>query len=151
MSLMATQKKKSTPKKAAPAKKAATKKAPAKKAVAKKAAPKKSPAKKAPAKKATTAKKAPVKKAPVKKAQSSSVVGFSTSTSTSTSTSIPEVNVTFNAAPIHEAVDKTVDTISIVINDVIDDFEKAATALESALPASVKKTSFFKRIFGRKK
>jgi len=146
MSLMATQKKKSTPKKAAPAKKAATKKAPAKKAVAKKAAPKKSPAKKAPAKKATTA-----KKAPVKKAQSSSVVGFSTSTSTSTSTSIPEVNVTFNAAPIHEAVDKTVDTISIVINDVIDDFEKAATALESALPASVKKTSFFKRIFGRKK
>jgi len=146
MSLMATQKKKSTPKKAAPAKKAATKKAPAKKAVAKKAAPKKSPAKKAPAKKATTA-----KKAPVKKAQSSSVVGFSTSTSTSTSTSIPEVNVTFNAAPIHEAVDKTVDTISIVINDVIDDFEKAATALESALPASVKKTSFFKRIFRRKK
>ena len=136
---MATQKKKSTPKKSAPAKKAV-----AKKTTAKKAAPKKSPAKKAPAKKAA-APKSNVEK--VVKAVSP-VINV---TKTSTTSSTPDIKVNFNAAPIHSAVDKTVDNISVVINDIVDDFETVFENIQLAFPDEVKKVSFFKRIFSRKK
>jgi len=139
MSVMATQKKKSTPKKSAPVKKAA-----AKKTTAKKAAPKKSPAKKAPAKKASSPKNTAEK---VVKAVSPVVKVTTTSTTSGT----PDIKVNFNAAPIHSAVDKAVDNASIVINDLVDDFETAFENIQSALPEEVKKLSFFKKIFRRKK
>ena len=129
MSPMATQKKKTT----------------AKKAPAKKAAPKKSTAKKAPAKKAP-AKKTPAKKAPA--AKTPSVVNV---TSTTTTSGTPDFKVSFQTAPIHEAIDKTVENATVVINDIVDSVEEMVSTLDSALPESIKKTSFFKRIFRRKK
>jgi hypothetical protein len=127
---MSTQKKKTTAKKSAPTKKAAPKKSSAKKAPAKKAAAAKTPAKKAPAKKA----------APVVKIAK-----------TNTTSSSPDLKVTINSESIHEAVDKGVDKATIVINDFVDEIEKAASKIEWALSDDVKKTSLFKRIFGRKK
>jgi hypothetical protein len=137
---MTTQKKKSTPKKSAPAKKAA----PAKKTTTKKAAPKKSPVKKAPAKK-TAAKKSTAQK--VAKAVSP-VINV---TKTSTTSSTPGIKVNFNAAPIHSAVDKTVDNISVVINDTVDKYETVMENINLVFPDEVKKLSFFKRIFRLKK
>jgi len=129
---MATQKKKSTPKKSAPAKKAA----PAKKTTTKKAAPKKS-----------SVKKAPVKKAPAKNNTAEKVVKAVSPvikvTNTSTTSSTPDIKVNFNVAPIHSVVDKTVDNISVAVNDIVDDLEVAFE--------SIQKVSFFKRIFRRKK
>lgn len=135
MSDMSTQKKKTTAKKKAPAKKAAPKKS-----TAKKAAPKKSPTKKAPA-----------KKAPAKKASGSKSTSVVNLTSTTTTSGTPDFTVSFQAAPIHEAIDKTVESATVIINDFVDDIEEAVANLESALPESIKKTSFFKRIFRRKK
>lgn len=140
MSSMTTQKKKSTPKKSAPAKKAA----PAKKTTTKKAAPKKSSVKKAPAK------KAPAQKSAVEKAVKavSPVVKV---TKTSTSSSTPDIKVSFNTTPIHTAVDKTVDNISVVVNDIVNDFETVMENINLVFPDEVKKISFFKRIFRLKK
>ena len=136
---MATQKKKSTPKKSAPVKKTA-----AKKTTVKKAAPKKAPVKKAPAKKAGKPKSTAEK---VTKAVSP-VVNVTT---TSTTSGTPDIKVNFNAAPIHSAVDKAVDNVSIVINDIADDIETVIENIQLAFPDEVKKVSFFKRIFSRKK
>jgi hypothetical protein len=141
---MTTQKKKSTPKKSAPVKKATTKKT-----TTKKAAPKKSPAKKSPAKKAP-AKKAPAKKNSVEKAVKA-VSPVIKVTKTTTTSSNPDIKVSFNAAPIHTAVDKTVDNISVVINDIVDDFETVMENINLVFPDEVKKLSFFKRIFRLKK
>ena len=136
---MATQKKKSTPKKSAPAKKAAPKKT-----TAKKAAPKKSPAKK------TSTAKAPTPKSTAEKVVKavSPVVKV---TKTSTTSSNPDIKVNFNAAPIHSAVDKTVDNISIAINDAVDEIETVMEKINLVFPNEVKKLSFFKRIFRLKK
>jgi hypothetical protein len=133
MSAMATQKKKSTPKSA-----------PVKKAAAKKTTAKKAPAKKAPAKK-----KAAPKSAAEKVAKAVSPVVKVTTTSTTSGT--PDIKVKFDAAPIHSAVDKAVDSASIVINDIADDIETVIENIQLAFPDEVKKISFFKRIFRRKK
>jgi hypothetical protein len=129
MSPMATSKKKTTAKKSAPVKKAA---------------PKKATAKKAPAKKAT-AKKAPAKKTAAKK--TSPVINIKNTTTSAT----PDLKVSINTAQIHDAIDKTADNVSLVINDFLDDAEKVIAEFESSIPKSIKKTSFFKRIFRRKK
>ena len=138
MSVMATQKKKSTPKKSAPAKKATAKKTTTKKAASGKA----------PAKKAATKKAAPKSTAEKVVKAVSPVINV---TKTSTTSSTPDIKVNFNTAPIHSAVDKTVDNISVVINDIVDDFETVFENIQLAFPDEVKKVSFFKRIFSRKK
>ena len=135
MSGMTTQKKKSAPKKSAPAKKAA----PTKKTATKKAAPKKSSIKKAPAKKSAAQK--------VKKA-ASPVIKV---TKKQTSSSNPDIKVSFNTAPIHTAVDKTVDNFSVIINDAVDKYETVMENINLVFPDEVKKLSFFKRIFRLKK